>query len=479
MAAVYNGVALPSDGAPIRYENGRYQVPDNPIIPYIEGDGTGRDIWKASRQVFDAAVEKAYGSKRRVAWYEIFAGEKAFSKFRNWFPEDSLRAAKDLRVSIKGPLTTPVGGGIRSLNVAMRQELDLYACVRPVKHYSGVPSPVKHPEKLNVVIFRENTEDVYAGIEWKEGSDGAHKLIKFLNEEMLAGGKKRVREDSGVGIKPISIMGTKRLVRRAIQYALDNRRPVVTLVHKGNIQKFTEGAFREWGYELAQAEFRDRIVTERESWILDNKDKNPNITIEQNAHQVEPGLEFAPEEFRKGVYAEVKDVLDRLYRSHGNGQWKKKLMINDRIADSIFQQVIIRPQEYSVLATPNLNGDYISDACAAQVGGLGIAPGGNIGDGYAVFEATHGTAPKYADLDVINPGSVILSGVMMFELLGWNEAARLIEDSLEATIKQKKVTYDFERQMEGAKKVKTSEFASYMIENMEALKGASREAALV
>ncbi|HKT25488.1 MAG TPA: NADP-dependent isocitrate dehydrogenase [Terriglobales bacterium] len=478
MAAVYNGVPVPSDGAPIRYDNGKYQVPDNPIIPYIEGDGTGRDIWKASRRVFDAAVEKAYGGKRRVAWYEIFAGEKAFSKFRNWFPEDSLRAAKDLRVSIKGPLTTPVGGGIRSLNVAMRQELDLYACVRPVKHYSGVPSPVKHPEKLNVVIFRENTEDVYAGIEWKEGSDGARKLIKFLNEEMLAGGKKRVREDSGVGIKPISIMGTKRLVRRAIQYALDNRRPVVTLVHKGNIQKFTEGAFREWGYELAQAEFRDRVVTERESWVLDNKDKNANITVEQNAQQVEPGLEFAPEEFRKGVYAEVTDVLDRLYRSHGNGQWKKKLMINDRIADSIFQQVIIRPQEYSVLATPNLNGDYISDACAAQVGGLGIAPGGNIGDGFAVFEATHGTAPKYADLDVINPGSVILSGVMMFELLGWNEAARLIENSLEGTIKQKKVTYDFERQMEGAKKVKTSEFASYMIENMEALKGASREAAL-
>jgi len=478
MAVVYNGVPLPAEGAPIRYENGQYRVPDNPIIPFIEGDGTGRDIWKASRRVFDAAVEKAYGGKRRVAWYEIFAGEKAFSQFRNWLPEDSLRAAKDLRVSIKGPLTTPVGGGIRSLNVAMRQELDLYCCVRPVKHYSGVPSPVKHPEKLNVVIFRENTEDVYAGIEWKEGSDGARKLIRFLNEEMLAGGKKRVREDSGVGIKPISIFGTKRLVRRAIQFALDNNRPSVTLVHKGNIQKFTEGAFREWGYEVAQAEFRDRIVTERESWILDNKDKNPQITAEQNAQQIEPGLEFAPEEFRKGVYSEVKDVLDRIYRTHGNGQWKKKLMINDRIADSIFQQVIIRPQEYSVLATPNLNGDYISDACAAQVGGLGIAPGGNIGDGYAVFEATHGTAPKYADLDVINPGSVILSGVMMFELIGWREAARLIEDALEVTIKQKKVTYDFERQMEGATKVKTSEFASHMIGNMDALVGAKREVAL-
>ncbi|PYY19874.1 MAG: NADP-dependent isocitrate dehydrogenase [Acidobacteria bacterium] len=478
MAVVYNGVPLPSEGALIRYENGQYRVPDNPIIPFIEGDGTGRDIWKASRRVFDAAVDKAYGGKRRVAWYEVFAGEKAFSQFRNWMPEDTLRAAKDLRVSIKGPLTTPVGGGIRSLNVAMRQELDLYCCVRPVKHYSGVPSPVKHPEKLNVVIFRENTEDVYAGIEWKEGSDGARKLIRFLNEEMLAGGKKRVREDSGIGIKPISITGTKRLVRRAIQFALDNNRPSVTLVHKGNIQKFTEGAFREWGYEVAQAEFRDRIVTERESWILDNKDKNPQLAAEQNAQQIEPGLEFAPEEFRKGVYAEVKDVLDRIYRTHGNGQWKNKLMINDRIADSIFQQVIIRPQEYSVLATPNLNGDYISDACAAQVGGLGIAPGGNIGDGHAVFEATHGTAPKYADLDVINPGSVILSGVMMFELIGWREAARLIEEALETTIRQKKVTYDFERQMEGATKVKTSEFASCMIGNMTALAGARREVAL-
>src|SRR2546430_5398856 len=470
MAVVYNGVPLPAEGSPIRYESGQYRVPDNPIIPFIEGDGTGRDIWKASRRVFDAAGEKAYGGKRRVSWYEIFAGEKAFSQFRNWVPEDSLRAAKDLRVSIKGPLTTPVGGGIRSFNVAMRQELDLYTCVRPVKHYAGVPSPVKHPEKLNVVIFRENTEDVYAGIEWKEGSDGARKLIRFLNEEMLAGGKKRVREDSGIGIKPISIFGTKRLVRRAIQFALDNRRPVVTLVHKGNIQKFTEGAFREWGYELAQAEFRDLIVTERESWILDNKDKNPDITVEQNAQQVEPGLQFASEEFRKGVHAEVKDVLEQLYRTHGSGQWKKKLMINDRIADSIFQQVIIRPQEYSVLATPNLNGDYISDACAAQVGGLGIAPGGNISDQHAVFEATHGTAPKYADRDMVNPGSVILSGVMMLDFMGWSEAARLIENALERTIAQKIVTYDFARQMEGAKKVKTSEFGAAIVGNMDQAK---------
>jgi isocitrate dehydrogenase len=466
MQSSYNGLPLPKDGSPIDFKGGKYLVPDRPIIPYIEGDGTGRDIWKASRAVFDAAVEKAYNGKRQVSWYEIFAGEKAFAKFQDWFPEDSLKAARDLRVSIKGPLTTPVGGGIRSLNVAMRQELDLYACVRPVRHYPGVPSPVKHPERLNAVIFRENTEDVYAGIEWKEGTEAAKKLIKFLNNEMLKGTPKRVREDSGVGIKPISITGTKRLVRKAVQYALDNKRKTVTLVHKGNIQKFTEGAFREWGYELATEEFREHVITERESWILDNKDKNPSLTIGQNAHMIEPGLDYAPENFKQELFEEVKSVLEQLGASHGNGQWKSKLMINDRIADSIFQQVIIRPEEYAVLATPNLNGDYISDACAAQVGGLGIAPGGNIGDGYAVFEATHGTAPKYADKDVINPGSVILSGVMMFELLGWNEAARLIESALEATIGQKFVTYDFERQMVGATKVKTSEFAQHIIGNM-------------
>src|SRR5256885_1114135 len=321
MAVMYNGVPVPSEGSPIRYESGQYRVPDNPIIPFIEGDGTGRDIWKASRRVFDAAVEKAYGGKRRVSWYEIFAGEKAFSQFRNWFPEDSLRAAKDLRVSIKGPLTTPVGGGIRSLNVAMRQELDLYTCVRPVKHYAGVPSPVKHPEKLNVVIFRENTEDVYAGIEWKEGTDGARKLIRFLNEEMLAGGKKRVREDSGIGIKPISITGTKRLVRRAIQFALENNRPSVTLVHKGNIQKFTEGAFREWGYEVATQEFRADTVTERESWILGNVEANPKLTAEENAALIEPGIEFAPKEFGDSIVAEVKHVLNSIGESHGGGKW--------------------------------------------------------------------------------------------------------------------------------------------------------------
>ena len=466
MQTTYNGLALPKDGEAVQYANGKYTVPDRPVIPFIEGDGTGRDIWRASQRVFDAAVEKAYGGRRAVKWFEIFAGEKAFREFKTWLPDDSVKAATDLRVSIKGPLTTPVGGGIRSLNVALRQIMDLYACVRPVKYYSGVPSPVKHPEKLDVVIFRENTEDVYAGIEFREGTADAKKLIGFLNGEMLKGGKKKIREDSGVGIKPISITGTKRLVRYAIRHALATGRKTVTLVHKGNIQKFTEGAFREWGYEVAVQEFRADVVTERESWILGNVEANPALTIEQNAALIEPGLEFGNDEFRQALYAEIKSVLDTIGTSHGNGQWKKKVLINDRIADSIFQQVIIRPEEYSILACPNLNGDYVSDACAAQVGGLGIAPGANIGDGYAVFEATHGTAPKYADKDVINPGSVILSGAMMFEFLGWPEAAKLIESSMEKTIQQKFVTYDFERQMPGATKVKTSEFATRMIANM-------------
>jgi isocitrate dehydrogenase len=468
MAVSYNGLSVPANGARITYSNGRYQVPDNPIIPFIEGDGTGRDIWKASVRVFDAAVQKAYAGKRRVAWYEVFAGEKAKAEFNNWLPDDTINAIREFRVAIKGPLTTPVGGGMRSLNVALRQILDLYACVRPVKYYKGTPSPVKHPERMDLVIYRENTEDVYAGIEWEEGTPEAAKLIEFLNNDMLKGSKKQVRLDSGVGIKPISVTGTKRLVRMAIQFALDTGRKSVTLMHKGNIQKFTEGAFRKWGYELAAQEFRDKIVTERESWILDNKDKNPNLTIEENANLTEPGLEFATEEFRQSIYQEVRDVLNAIYATHGKGAWKKKLMVNDRIADSIFQQVVTRADEYSVLATSNLNGDYISDACAAQVGGLGIAPGANIGDGYAIFEATHGTAPKYADKDVINPGSVILSGVMMFRLMGWNEAADLIEHGMERTIEQKQVTYDFERLMEGATKVTTSGFASHIIGNMEA-----------
>ena len=454
------------DGKPIEYSNGQYQVPDNPIIPFIEGDGTGRDIWKASQRVFDAAVEKAYGGKRRIKWFEIFAGEKAFRQFNTWLPDDSVAAARDLRVSIKGPLTTPVGGGIRSLNVALRQLLDLYACVRPVKYYQGVPSPVKHPEKVDIVIFRENTEDVYSGIEFKQGQRGRCELIEFINEDLLKGGKKKIRSDSGVGIKPISIFGTKRLVRYAIRHALETGRKTVTLVHKGNIQKFTEGAFREWGYEVAVEEFRDQTVTERESWILGNVDANPEITIEENAALIEPGLEFGNQAFRDALYAEIKGVLDSIGKTHGNGAWKSKILINDRIADSIFQQIIIRPSDYSILATTNLNGDYISDAAAAQVGGLGIAPGANIGDGYAVFEATHGTAPKYADKDVINPGSVILSGVMMLDFIGWKEAAKMIENSMEKTIQQKFVTYDFERQTAGATKVGTSEFATRIIGNM-------------
>jgi isocitrate dehydrogenase len=469
MADSYNGVAVPGEGARIHYASGKYDVPDRPIIPFIEGDGTGRDIWRASARVFNAAVEKAYQGKRKVVWYEVFAGEKAKAKFDTWLPDDTLSAIREFRVAIKGPLTTPVGGGIRSLNVSLRQILDLYACVRPVKYYSGVPSPVKHPERMDVVIFRENTEDVYAGIEWEEGTPEAAKLIEFLNKDMLKGGKKQVRLDSGVGIKPISVTGTKRLVRMAIEYALANGRKTVTLVHKGNIQKFTEGAFRKWGYELATDEFRNQVVTERESWIIGNKDHNPQLSVEENASLVEPGLEYAPEEFRQSIYHEIRDVLERIYATHGKGEWKNKLMINDRIADSIFQQVVTRADEYAVLATPNLNGDYISDACAAQVGGLGIAPGANIGDGYAIFEATHGTAPKYADKDVINPGSVILSGVMMFRFLGWNEAADLIERGMERTIEQKKVTYDFERLMEGATKVKSSEFAEYIVGNMKSV----------
>jgi isocitrate dehydrogenase len=466
MQTTYNGLELPKDGQPIDYRNGQFAVPDHPIIPFIEGDGTGRDIWKASQRVFDAAVAKAYGGKREIRWFEIFAGEKAFRRFSTWLPDDTVAAARDLRVSIKGPLTTPVGGGIRSLNVALRQILDLYACVRPVKYYQGVPSPVKHPEKLDIVIFRENTEDVYAGIEFKEGSADAARLIDFLNNDLLNAGKKKVRADSGVGIKPISIFGSKRLVRYAIRHALETGRKTVTLVHKGNIQKFTEGAFREWGYEVATQEFRSQTVTERESWILGNNDAHPGLTVEENAALIEPGIEFGSPSYRDSVYLEIEGVLRTIGPSHGNGAWKSKLLINDRIADSIFQQIVIRPEDYSVLATTNLNGDYISDAAAAQVGGLGIAPGANIGDGYAVFEATHGTAPKYADKDVINPGSVILSGVMLLDFIGWKEAAKLIETSMEKTILQKFVTYDFERQTAGATKVGTSEFATRIIGNM-------------
>ena len=407
----YNSIPVPFDGAQIRVENGTWTIPDNPIIPFIEGDGIGRDIWKASRRVFDAAVEKAYGGKRKVAWFEVLAGEKAFESVQSWLPQDTLDAITRFHIAIKGPLTTPVGGGIRSLNVSLRQILDLYVCQRPVKYYTGVPSPMKWPEKLNVVIFRENTEDVYAGIEYRQGTPEAKKVIDFLTQEMGA----KIRPDSGIGIKPMSVTGSKRLIRQAIKYAIANGRKSVTLVHKGNIMKFTEGAFRDWGYELAKEEFADVCIPESEL-----------------QGELPPG----------------------------------KVLLKDRIADSIFQQVLLRPDEYDVLATPNLNGDYISDACAAQVGGLGMAPGANIGDQHAIFEATHGTAPKYADLDVINPASVMLSGIMMFEFMDWKEAAALIEKGITGAIAQKKVTYDLHRQMEGATKVKTSEFATVIIENM-------------
>ncbi|HVB85510.1 MAG TPA: NADP-dependent isocitrate dehydrogenase [Candidatus Dormibacteraeota bacterium] len=473
MKSSYNGLPVP-DGQLIEYINERFRVPDRPIIPFIEGDGTGRDIWRASRRVFDAAVEKAYGGKRQIAWFEVLAGEKAFNLFKNWLPDETVEAIRDCRVAIKGPLTTPVGGGIRSLNVTLRQLLDLYACVRPVRYFEGVPTPMLHPERMNVVVYRENTEDVYAGVEWKSGTPEVKRLIDFLNDEMLKGTGKKVREDSGVGIKPISPFCTKRLVRRAIQYAIDNNLKVVTLVHKGNIMKFTEGAFREWGYEVATDEFRSRVVTERESYILGNRDANPNITIEQNAELIEPGYSHAPEDFKNKVCEEVKRTLQTIESTHGNGQWKNKILINDRIADSVFQQVLTRADEYQVFATPNLNGDYISDACAAQVGGLGMAPGANIGDGYGVFEATHGTAPKYADKDVINPSSVMLSGAMMFDFMGWKEVAKLIEAGIERTIQQKRCTYDLARLMTGATRVTTTEFATSIIENMQSLAIAGR-----
>jgi isocitrate dehydrogenase len=472
----YNGVPVPEKGKAITFTNGKLVVPGNPIIPYIEGDGTGRDIWKATARVCDAAVEKSFGGKRRVAWFEVFAGEKAFRQFGEWLPQGTLDAIKEFHIAIKGPLTTPVGGGIRSLNVALRQLMNLYACWRPVKYIPGVPSPVRHPTNMNVVIFRENTEDVYAGIEWREGTDQARRAIEFVNTLLREDkANKQVRADSGIGIKPISILGTKRLVRRGIQYALDHGLNRVTLVHKGNIMKFTEGAFRDWGYQLAREEFREKIVTERESWIIANKDSNPRLSIEENAAMVEPGLEMAADAFKQQIFKEVKECLDAIYSTHGNGKWKKMILVNDRIADSIFQQILTRADEYQVLCTPNLNGDYLSDACAAQIGGLGLAPGANIGDGYGVFEATHGTAPKYAGKDVINPAALIRSAVLMFEFIGWAEAGEMIERSLAATIAQHRVTYDLERLMKmegisGVRKLGTAAFADAIIENMAQVK---------
>jgi len=427
---VFKNLKLPTAGEKITVDNGRLVVPNNPIIPFIEGDGTGPDIWKASVRALDAAVEKAYKGEKKIAWFEVFAGEKSFNQYNEWLPEDTLTAVREYLIAIKGPLTTPVGGGIRSINVALRQELDLYACVRPVQYFDGVPSPVKHPELTDMVIFRENTEDIYAGIEWAEGTPEVKKVIDFLQKEM---GVKKIRfpETSGIGIKPVSKEGTERLVRAAINYALDNNRKSVTIVHKGNIMKFTEGGFKSWGYAVAEAEYSDKVFT----WAKYDR-----------------------------IKAEGGDADKAQKAAEAAG----KLIVKDVIADAFLQQILTRPAEYDVVATLNLNGDYVSDALAAQVGGIGIAPGANINylTGHAIFEATHGTAPKYAGLDKVNPSSLILSGEMMLRHLGWNEAADLIINSMEKTISAKTVTYDFARLMEGATELKCSEFADALIKNM-------------
>ena len=410
----FEQLIVPTEGDRIETGDGRMVVPNNPIIPVIEGDGIGRDIMKTTRRVVDAAVHAAYSGEKQLVWFDVYAGENAFEKYNEWLPQDTFKAIEHFRVALKGPLTTPVGGGFRSLNVTLRQVLELYACVRPVRYFQGVPAPVTHPEKMDVVIFRENTEDVYAGIEWEQGTPEVQKVIELLRTEMGV----EIREDSGVGIKPISIFGTKRLARMAIQYALEHGRSTVTFVHKGNIMKFTEGAFCAWGYELAKEEFADTTVTE-----------------------------------------------DELYSDYNGNLPDGKVLINDRIADSMLQQILTRTDEYDVIVTPNLNGDYLSDAAAAQVGGIGMAPGGNLSDDVALFEATHGTAPKYADQGVVNPSSLILSAVMLLEHIGWQEAAALVITGLERTILQKRVTYDLERLMEGATKVRTAEFGSAIIEN--------------
>ncbi len=472
---MYQKIPPPTTGSRITFKDGKPIVPDDPIIPFIRGDGTGVDIWPATEKVIDAAVQTAYGGKRKIHWFKIYAGDEACEKYGTYqyLPEDTLTAIKEYGVAIKGPLTTPIGGGIRSLNVALRQIFDLYACVRPCRYYSGTPSPHKTPEKLDVIIYRENTEDIYLGIEWRQGTEMADKLIHYLNTELIPAtpehGKKQIPLDSGIGIKPISKKGSQRLVRRAISHALrlPKHKQMVTLVHKGNIMKYTEGAFRDWGYELAIAEFRDVCVTERESWILSNKERNPDITIEENARAIEPGFDALTDDKKAEIVKEVETVLNSIWDTHGNRQWKEKVMVNDRIADSIFQQIQTRPDEYSILATMNLNGDYLSDAAAAIVGGLGMGPGANIGDSCAIFEATHGTAPKHAGLDKINPGSVILSGVMMLEYMGWQEAADLIKKGIAAAIANRQVTYDLARLMLPTVEppLKCSEFAQAIIDH--------------
>ncbi len=461
----YQYTTVPA-GEKITLKSGILKVPDRPIIPYIEGDGTGPDIWKAAVRVFDAAVEQAYRGRRSISWMEVFAGEKSFNMGLGWLPDETTRAFEEFLVGIKGPLTTPVGGGIRSLNVALRQMLDLYVCLRPVRYFCGVPSPVKKPEDVDMVIFRENTEDIYAGIEWAAGSAEAEKVIRFLQQEMGIS-KIRFPEQCGIGVKPISKEGTCRLVRAAIRYALKQGRRSLTLVHKGNIMKFTEGAFKSWGYEVATSEFRQECITARESWVLDNKEQEPGLTHEEIARRIDPGYEMMTPEQQAAIRDEVEATL-QLMPTHGDGKWRKKLLVKDAIADIALQQVLTRAAEFDVIATMNLNGDYLSDALAAQVGGIGIAPGANINydTGHAIFEATHGTAPKYANLDKVNPGSVILSGVLMLEYLGWQEAADRISRAMEKTVGQKRVTYDFERLMEGATLLKCSEFATAIIGNM-------------
>lgn len=470
---MYDQLTPPSIGSKITFEDGKPNVPNDPIIPFIRGDGTGVDIWPATKMVIDAAIKAAYGDERKINWFKVYAGDEACDKYGTYqyLPQDTLDAIKDYGVAIKGPLTTPVGGGIRSLNVALRQLFQLYACVRPCRYYQGTPSPHKYPEKLEVIVYRENTEDIYLGIEWKQGDEIGSKLIKLLNEDLIPStaehGKKQIPLDAGIGIKPISKTGSQRLIRKAIQHALklSPEKRQVTLVHKGNIMKYTEGAFRDWGYELVKSEFREECITERESWILSNKEAEASLTVEDNARKIDPGYDSLTPEKQQKIVGEVQEVLDSIWHSHGEGKWKSKVMVNDRIADSIFQQIQTRPDEYSILATMNLNGDYLSDAAAAIVGGLGMSPGANIGDTCAIFEATHGTAPKHAGLDRINPGSVILSGVMMLEFMGWQEAADFIQTGLAKAIANREVTYDLARLMNPPVEppLKCSEFAQAII----------------
>ena len=464
----YINVRVPEGGAKISIKDGKLDVPDNPILPFVEGDGTGRDIWRASVRVFDAAVEKAYGGKRKIHWMEVYAGEKSYKMFQSWLPDETTEAFKEFLVGIKGPLTTPIGGGIRSLNVALRKLLDLYVCQRPVRYYKGVPSPVKHPEYVDMVIFRENTEDIYAGVEFQYGTEDNRKFKELFKEAFPKEyAKMRFPDTAGIGFKPVSEEGTARLVRAAIQWALTNKRKSVNFVHKGNIMKFTEGAFKDWGYAVGKREFRNDVVIERESWILGNKEKNPDLSVEENARMIDPGFDMMSPAQQGEIKGEVEGAL-KLWDTHGDGKWKGKLLLKDSIADVTLQFVLIRPKDYDIIATMNLNGDYLSDALAAQVGGIGIAPGANINylTGHGIFEATHGTAPKYAGVDKVNPSSVLLSGVMMFEHLGWSEVATLIETGMSRSIAAKTVTYDFHRLMDGATLVSCSGFGDRIIANM-------------